>query len=174
MKTFRIRRFAFCLGLPVWMAVGTIAASQAQNATVERQRDDVARMLLELPPVRFTGCTEAPPGPGGSGVQSKPLSYEDRLTNTVIYVESDGRHVSAIDSSGKILWTRNPFVDSQLCPYRTDHPIIVQIAPVTGEDANIAKAYKRAASHFVWIRFDSSQMGYLDVRTGDFLFGGHD
>ena len=68
-----------------------------------------------------------PPGP--------PSAYRDPESGTVFYVESDGRHVAAIDRNGKLLWVRNPFVEGGLCPYRSAHPYIYWIGPPQGADS---------------------------------------
>jgi hypothetical protein len=47
---------------------------------------------------------------------ARPLSFKDRSTSTVFYVESDGRHLAAIGSDGKLLWVRNPFEDGTFAP----------------------------------------------------------
>jgi len=86
-------------------------------------------------------------------------------------VESDGRHIAAL-KAGSLLWLRNPFVDQNLCPYRTERPIIVRVLPVSGaREGEIMKAWKREGP-FVEIYFDTSQFGVVDTKTGDFLFEG--
>jgi len=55
---------------------------------------------------------------------AKPLVYRDGRTSITFYVESDGRHLAAIDGDGKLLWVRNPFEDRHLCSYRTGRPVI--------------------------------------------------
>lgn len=89
----------------------------------------------------------------------EPIIFHDTDKNFYVYVESDGRHITAFTSAGKILWHRNPFIDSHLHPYRCTKPIIEYI----GRD-------KRGLG----IRFNSSQFGSLDEKTGDFDFEGQD
>jgi hypothetical protein len=43
--------------------------------------------------------------------RAKPKAYKDARTSISFYVESDGRHVAAIDPEGTLLWVRNPFED---------------------------------------------------------------
>jgi hypothetical protein len=50
--------------------------------------------------------------------QAKPFVQESKHINRFLR-ESDGRHLTAIASDGKLLWIRNPFEDRHLCPYRT-------------------------------------------------------
>ena len=37
-----------------------------------------------------------------------PHTYRDPDSGIIFYVETDGRHVSAINPDGKILWSRDP------------------------------------------------------------------
>ena len=59
-------------------------------------------------------------GPCGPGRTEGRYSYLDKQTDTLLYLERDGRHLAAISPAGKILWLRNPFVDADLCPYRNE------------------------------------------------------
>jgi hypothetical protein len=87
-----------------------------------------------------------------------PYTYKDADSGIIFYVESDGRHVTAISPEGKILWTRDPFADAHLPFYRTQTPRIVQIG--------------RNGSWLLFIKFNSSQCGSIDVKTGHFTFTG--
>ena len=95
-----------------------------------------------------------------------PQTYKDADSGIIFYVESDGRHVTAISPDGKILWHRDPFVDAKLEPYRTPHPMIIHIGkPVSWMTSG-------RTNSCVLINFDSSQAGTLDFKTGDFTFMG--
>ncbi len=96
-----------------------------------------------------------------------PQTYKDIDSGTVFFVESDGRHVSAINTDGKILWHRDPFVEGRLEPYRSARPVIVYIG----------KANQWMLKHntnVIAITFDSTQFGTLDIKTGDFVWMGQD
>jgi hypothetical protein len=104
-----------------------------------------------------------------------PLTFRDPRTQLTLYVESDGRHLAAINSNGALLWVRNPFDEYKLCPYRSPHPVIHVI-----ETANILSVYweyfrKRGMEpkhQFIKITFDSSQFGLVDEANGDFFLEG--
>src|SRR4029077_17936043 len=71
-------------------------------------------------------------GPDYFGPAAAPMHPSANLeaqSGIIIYVESDGRHLSAISREGKLLWARNPFVENNMCPYRSAHPFIVWIGP---------------------------------------------
>jgi hypothetical protein len=97
-----------------------------------------------------------------------PLAFKDNETGTVFYIESDGRHVAAITSDGKILWIRNPFVDGKLKPYRYENPLIVQIGKA---DVSIDR---QRHGRFLFISFNSTQSGVLNMADGKFTFMGQD
>lgn len=129
-------------------------------------------------------------------------SHRDTKSGIVFSVENDGRHILAHNTDGNLLWRRNPFVEWNLCPYRSAHPYITWIGPSDGDfgrhytsahmpkpdaDANTAvfsfltnkfpfsKAPvkpPRNGDQFIGLAFDSSQFGYLNIRNGDFYYLG--
>jgi hypothetical protein len=103
------------------------------------------------------------------------MAYKDSRTFISFYVESDGRHMAAMDPDGNLLWVRNPFEDANLCPYRNARPIISSLATIeiSSGMADILQSRGMKPSHkFLEIKFDSSQFGVLDETTGDFFFSG--
>lgn len=132
---------------------------------------------------------------------SPPSTYRDPESGIIFYFESDGRHLAAIDRTGKLLWVRNPFVDSDLCPYRSAHPYISWIGSPGGSfgrhylgpfkstpdakanaqvfkilDEKIARGIKvnrpKDGARFIGISFNSSQFGDVNIANGDFYFMG--
>jgi hypothetical protein len=125
-----------------------------------------------------------------------PWTYRDPTSGDTFYVESDGRHLAAVDKNGKLLWVRNPFVDSGMCPYRSAHPYIGWMGPVWGYphadnapfdsirdaktneavakelDLEIERGRKarqpKSGARFIGLWFNSSQQGYVDISNGDF------
>jgi hypothetical protein len=91
-----------------------------------------------------------------------PFAYKDADSGLILFVERDGRHVTAINPDGKILWSRDPFADAHLEFYRTKTPRIAYIGP------------SRRGGFGISIAFDSSQFGRLDIKTGTFSFEGND
>jgi hypothetical protein len=106
---------------------------------------------------------------------AKPLTFRDPRTSISFYVESDGRHLAAIDAVGELLWVRNPFEDAHLCPYRNPRPSISSISTV---EISLQRAEKMRAggmdpSHeYLEIKFDSSLFGVVDETNGDFQMWG--
>jgi hypothetical protein len=140
---------------------------------------------------------------GGTIPPDPPSAYRDPESGITFYVESDGRHLAAIDANGKLLWVRDPFFDSNMCPYRSAHPYIDWIGPPGGSfgrhylgpfkptpDAKVntwivkeidneimrgRKAeHQKSDDRFIGLSFNSSQFGYVNIRTGDFYDMGQD
>jgi hypothetical protein len=107
--------------------------------------------------------------------RARSMVYKDPRSSISLYVETDGRHVAAINADGKLLWVRNPYEESGFCPYRTPRPVIWSIDPEPADHIYpalaqlIKKTGGNANSNFVSIKFDSSQFGVLDEMTGDFF-----
>lgn len=99
-----------------------------------------------------------------------PVAYVDKKLHLVVYAETDGKHLSAIDSEGHVLWTSAPFSDAHLKPYRIAEPRIVQIyAPLPWM---LEGAKEKSA--FVALAFESTQFGVVDLKSGKFFFLGQD
>ena len=98
-----------------------------------------------------------------------PQVYKETSSGTLLYVESDGRHVAAISPDGKLLWNRDPFTEGHLEFYRTNKPQIVYIGPVSkSSPAGVQPG------EFVAVAFNSSQFGVLKISNGEFRFQGQD
>jgi hypothetical protein len=103
-----------------------------------------------------------------------PHTYKDVDSGIVFYVESDGRHVTAIAPDSRILWSRDPFADAHLQPYRTHTPLIVYIGKIDVADESHNWMLRGRTGRYIAISFNSSQFGIIDIKTGDFTFMGQD
>jgi hypothetical protein len=93
----------------------------------------------------------------------KPMVYVHRPTQIVIYFESDGQHVSALDPNGRLLWHKNPTEQATNGEKRTDgsgpRVVITSAGPATD-------VHGQSADHItICIGRES---GLLNVRTGDY------
>jgi hypothetical protein len=71
-----------------------------------------------------------------------PVAYVDKKLQSVVYAETDGKHLSAIDFDGQVPWTRSPFVDAHLKPYRVAAPRIIHVyAPLGHSTINMTMRY---------------------------------
>jgi hypothetical protein len=131
-----------------------------------------ARWLLILLSVLSLGTAQEPTTYVGRHITDfpGPQVYKDPTSGTLLYVETDGRHVAAISEDGKLLWNRDPFKDAHLPFYRTEKPQIVYIGPVSKSDHPIGgEPHKLVA-----ISFNSSQFGVMRISDGEFRFRGQD
>jgi hypothetical protein len=115
----------------------------------------------------------------------QPYLMNDPRSGLMLYVESDGRHVSAITRQGKILWHRNVFDDPKLekgfpPPPLIDgknhfsareyfsHQVIERIGPVP--DCEIPAIDQGPAGHYIRTSSGGNHIFYLlDATTGDFV-----
>jgi len=97
----------------------------------------------------------------------------DPRTKVIYYLESDGRHISAISPDGKLLWHVDPFVDAGLHPYRFSTPIILSFSFPDSKWWGNKNQYGKVED-FIAIGFNSSQFGIMRKSNGTFLFEGQD
>ena len=109
---------------------------------------------------------------GGPVPISLPYTYRDTNCGICLRVETDARHITAMDSGGKALWYRDPFAEAHLEFYRTRTPRIRFMGRTSKRMEN--NWSKFGGTSFLEVLFNSSQFGFLDVHTGDFFFGGQD
>jgi hypothetical protein len=102
-----------------------------------------------------------------------PMVLVDRLTKISYFLDSDGRHITAIDPAGKLLWRADPFVDSKLDSYRYSHPIILDFEFVDKSWWKI-HSYLGRADEFLYVGFNSTQFGVVRKSSGKFVFFGQD
>ena len=99
---------------------------------------------------------------------SGPQVYKDPKTGTLLYLETDGRHLAAISSEGKLLWTRDPFCGAHVPFYRFKNPKVVTIKAVSpasdpqeGEPDTFVSIFL-ANSQFGWLRSAMENFGSED------------
>ena len=96
--------------------------------------------------------------------------YKDPKSGTLLYVESDGRHLAAISPDGKLLWSRDPFSDAHVPFYRFKDPKVVTIKALP----STVDPQEGALDEFVSIFLANSQFGRLRISDGEFRFRGQD
>lgn len=96
----------------------------------------------------------------------KPLILVDDSTKTKFILDTAQIEISAIDTTGKILWTTDPRKDGNLETYRVEHPTIVYFK--LGFDEHTAH------KDVIKIGYNNSQFGIVDKTTGKFTFHGQD
>ena len=90
----------------------------------------------------------------------------DNATSVKFILDKDRIYITAIDSTGKMLWQTDPAVDNKLQEYRVKRPIINYFVfdTVTADNNN----------QVISISYNNSQFGYLSKLNGKFHFVGQD
>jgi hypothetical protein len=99
-----------------------------------------------------------------------PVAYVDKASRLVLYAETDGKHLSAIDFEGRVLWTRSPFTDAHLKPYRVAEPRIIHVYAPLPWMLQLVKG----KGTFAALEFESTQFGLVNLKSGEFLSLGQD
>ena len=112
----------------------------------------------------------SPPPPGWEKYPARPLAYKDPRTSITLYVESDGRHIAALDKRGHLLWVR--------CPYEEKGRVRVMNAVrsiSSGRDHFVRPDFEiGAGERLAEIYFTSNFFGEINETTGEFAFVGID
>ncbi len=112
---------------------------------------------------------------GGSHMRYKPgnsVKLTDSLTNNYFLLDSSHVNITAFNKSGKEIWKTDPYKDSELPEYRTKRPVIVNFEFVTehwcyGDDL-------KKGTKTIWINYNNTQAGYINLDNGKFNFCGQD
>lgn len=108
--------------------------------------------------------------PPDTHLPEPPLVYRDTASSITFHVDGDRRQVSAVSSSGELLWRHDPLKDSGTDPYRVAIPRIDGIGPAS--EPFLKCCSKGKSRKYVGVSYDSSQFGMIDVSSGEFIFLG--
>jgi len=89
----------------------------------------------------------------------------DSKTGVKFIIDKNRIYIKAIDKRGKQLWKTDPSVDNKLPEYRFKRPVIVYFQFQKSRNSGIEE---------IGVGYNNSQFGYLDKKTGKFLFEGQD
>ena len=84
-------------------------------------------------------------------------------SGTRFIVDKERIYVTAITSSGKLLWKTDPAFDNELPEYKTKRPKIVSF-----------RFRKQQINEVIWIVYSNTQFGYLIKDNGKFQWLGQD
>ena len=102
-------------------------------------------------------------------------SYKDPVSGLTFSVASDGRHISAVNAQGGVVWKKDPFVSTEGRPYQLESPGISYMGAcssleITFNDGRpcIAIGFRSLGSKAI------SEGGVLDTQTGTLIIEGAD
>ena len=107
---------------------------------------------------------------------ARSFTYQDPRTAITFYVESDGKHVAAIDAAGKLLWVRSPLKESGFDGPETRTPVIdgIKVAePPPPQYVKWLQQHGFKSDHaYIRITFTDRSFGLMDEKAGDFILEG--
>jgi hypothetical protein len=111
---------------------------------------------------------------GGSGKRIKvgAVKLVDSLTNNYYIMDSTHIYITAYNKSGKVLWKTDPYKDNSIGEYRTKRPVIVHYG--FGESHNFFSDKIKEGSKVIWITYNNTQFGFIDLKSGKYYWCGQD
>jgi hypothetical protein len=104
--------------------------------------------------------------------EGKTLTISDSITNNYFVLDASHTIVTAFNKSQELMWKTNPREDNSLHEYRHKNPTITYFK-INAIRWNVAGRYKEG-DRMISIRYSNSQFGFLDMKTGKFIFEGQD
>jgi hypothetical protein len=107
---------------------------------------------------------------GGSHIKStsgKIIKLVDSVTKNYFILDANHIYITAFDRTGKKLWKTDPYKDSNMGEYRTKRPLIVNFEFSSDN-------WCSGNTKVIWINYNNTQAGYIDLKTGKFSFCGQD
>jgi hypothetical protein len=104
--------------------------------------------------------------------EGKTLTIVDSITSNFYVLDTSHTIVTAFNKSNEIMWKTNPREDNSLFEYRHKNPTITYFK-INTIGWNVPGRYKKG-DRMISIRYSNSQFGFLDLKTGKFIFEGQD
>ena len=101
-----------------------------------------------------------------------PLTYRDEKTGIIFYVESDRRHVAAIDKDGKLLWAKIP--EEMVTEVLADRPLRITYIGKLNDWMLQATKDQGRKSNYVAISLSNKEFGTVDQTNGVYRRMGSD
>jgi hypothetical protein len=100
------------------------------------------------------------------------VKLTDSLTNNYFVMDSTHVYVTAFEKSGTVLWKTDPYMDSKIPEYRTKRPKIVNF--IFGESPDYLSNEIKKGTKVIWIRYNNTGFGFLNIQNGKFYHCGQD
>ncbi len=112
---------------------------------------------------------------GGSKIKKghqTSVKLIDSTTTNYFVLDSAHILISAFDKLNKKLWITDPYKDNSIEEYRTKRPIIIQYG--FGESSRDYSDNVKKGQKVIWITYNNTQFGFIDLKTGKYHFCGQD
>jgi hypothetical protein len=105
--------------------------------------------------------------------EGKQVIIVDPITNNYYVLDSTHTSITAYNNSKQIIWKTNPRKDNHLSEYRHPNPVITyyQIGKLP---ENVYGSINKKGEKVIFISYSNSQFGFLDLKTGKFMYEGQD
>lgn len=122
---------------------------------------------------------DAPPlmSPESAPPKVEQMIFRDDESGITFTFESDGQHVTATNKEGKVLWRRNPAVETGMKGFskgdQTVWPTICSAGPPTDWMVELMRERGKQGA-YIGISFNTKYFGLLEIATGDYTSMGSD
>lgn len=94
------------------------------------------------------------------------------MTHHKYVLEKDYISITAYDDKKNILWKTDPYLDNRIHFYRTKRPKIIQFR--FGRSPDYFPEKIMPGIKVIWITYNNTQYGFIDLATGMYYFCGQD
>ncbi len=96
----------------------------------------------------------------------------DSVTSNYFILDSNKIFITAYDKSNKIIWRTDPYKDNSIQEYRTKRPVIIHF--VFGKSPDYFSDKIKEELKVIWITYNNTQFGFIDIRNGKYFSCGQD
>jgi hypothetical protein len=96
----------------------------------------------------------------------------DSVTSNYFILDSNKIFITAYDKSNKIIWRTDPYKNDSIPEYRTKRPFIIYF--VFGKSPDYFSNKIKEGLKVIWITYNNTQFGFIDIRNGKYYYCGQD
>jgi hypothetical protein len=101
----------------------------------------------------------------GARTPKLPFTFKAK-TGIIFYVETDGRHMAAIDRNGKILWHKTPYEDKAIFGKKIEGRVIYRL--LEADDSDLELMQRRGKTgQYIRVSCGMHEVGLLNQNTGE-------
>jgi hypothetical protein len=102
--------------------------------------------------------------------EAGPVKLIDSSSGDILVLDANHITIGAFSKTGTPLWKTDPRINGEIAPYRIANPVIVYFALGWTHECSWCRIPGDAK--VLWIEYDNSQIGFLDLKSGKFRFCG--
>jgi hypothetical protein len=112
---------------------------------------------------------------GGSKMTATPnesITLIDSVTNNYFVLDASQIFITAFNEKNKKIWKTDPYKDNSICEYRTKRPVIIEYR--FGKSPDNFPNYEKEGIKVIWITYNNTQFGFVDLISGKYYWLGQD